>query len=1101
MRSDETPSLLPDGAIAVRLHSIGGWGMITTGKNLGAIIGAFGDYIAREAGEVEDDGQVREVLHVSANPRYGSEKKGAPTAYFLVVAPERIRVNCDLRHVNVVLCCDPKAFTHSNPLSGMADGGAFVWESDEEPAAAWERIPRRYRQRIIDKQIHLFILPGFDIARKATDRPDLQLRMQGNAFLGAFFGVSSFLQSNDIDREHFEQVVRAQYERKFGRFGDAVVDSNMEVMTQGFDRVRPVPYGEVDAPDRSEMRGEQLSPCRTGAGCSTSAPQERPNLFKTSYFDREYRADYGYRQPASPLASVGVMAAATGATASKYVARRETPVFIAENCTQCMACISACPDTALPSTAQELTTILATAVDHYVSSEEDRARLHAALPELDARTREAMNEAVAAKKAVPLVEILGDLIQDLPDVGAAARQELVAVLEILPLAYSKVNAIYRVPEKKNAGAGGIFSIFVSDLCKGCGECVTECGDHQALRMEADSEQLNAKVGSATTFLDLLPETGETYLGMYDNERPQDARPATLRNHLMVKRNYQALVSGDGACAGCGEKSILHAVASLTEAYMRPVYHAHADRLEDKAEALETRGEALLADLRARSPEAHEHFRRSVAHVVMGLGGESDEDTRQRMDAHPDLGDGALVGALTAVMRREAYCRRDLEAVDGRMANGMSVMAMGASTGCNTVYGSTPPNNPHPYPWMNSLFQDGSTISWMLGERFIEKHARRAVIPERLCDALLQGDDHLLSADAYFQFTHFSDAFMTEREIMELPKVWCIGGDGGLGDIGYQNLSKVVLQNRPNVNVVMLDTQVYSNTGGQNSDSTPMLGGGDMNQIGPATQGKLIEKKGVAETLLGGHGSPFVAQVSMADEPRLFKAMLDGLGYRGTSFFQCFTTCQPEHGVGDNMSSVQAVRIRDARGMPEFVFDPNQGETYQESLSIQGNPLPDRDWKGAKGRGERRTPWYTVAHWAATEARFRRHFQRIPEEQTRELIPLDHQLLCVTQRDVVNRHHLDPEHRSFVPDFGVWIEVTGNDGKSTYQAISRQLVLFCVERRKAWRMLQSKAGVDNIDYRAHKALLARLDAGEITRGDILDRGRELLEVEQDALAGK
>ena len=47
---------------------------------------------------------------------------------------------------------------------------------------------------------------------------------------------------------------------------------------------------------------------------------------------------------------------------------------------------------------------------------------------------------------------------------------------------------------------------------------------------------------------------------------------------MVRRNYDALVSGDGACAGCGEKSILRAIAAVTEAYMRPLYHAKADRL-------------------------------------------------------------------------------------------------------------------------------------------------------------------------------------------------------------------------------------------------------------------------------------------------------------------------------------------------------------------------------------------------------------------------------------------------------------------------------------------------------------------------------------------
>ena len=102
----------------------------------------------------------------------------------------------------------------------------------------------------------------------------------------------------------------------------------------------------------------------------------------------------------------------------------------------------------------------------------------------------------------------------------------------------------------------------------------------------------------------------------------------------------------------------------------------------------------------------------------------------------------------------------------------------------------------------------------------------------------------------------------------MPKVWVVGGDGGMGDIGYQNMSKVILQNRPNVKAVMLDTQVYSNTGGQNSDSTPMLGGNDMNVFGAATQGKNVEKKTVAETFLAGHGSPFVAQVSIANAPTL-----------------------------------------------------------------------------------------------------------------------------------------------------------------------------------------------------------------------------------------
>ncbi|SVD72367.1 uncharacterized protein METZ01_LOCUS425221, partial [marine metagenome] len=269
-------------------------------------------FAAEKKGSRDESGELQEVIHVSANPKYGSEKKGAPTAYFLVAAPERVRVNCDLRHVDVVLCCDPKAFTHDNPLKGIVDGGAFVWESEETPEKAWQQIPPHLRQSIIDKKLRLFILPGFDIAKKATPRPELQLRMQGNAFLGAFFKVSSLLEKFEVGDERFRKIVHAQYVKKFGRFGDAVVESNMEVMIQGGERIQEVPYGPVDAPDLSAMRGEVLMPlsgcetgCRSGSCPPPEGQPERPSMYKLKTFDDEFRAGLGDNQPASPLAAVG----------------------------------------------------------------------------------------------------------------------------------------------------------------------------------------------------------------------------------------------------------------------------------------------------------------------------------------------------------------------------------------------------------------------------------------------------------------------------------------------------------------------------------------------------------------------------------------------------------------------------------------------------------------------------------------------------------------------------------------------------------------------------------------------------------------------------
>ena len=92
--------------------------------------------------------------------------------------------------------------------------------------------------------------------------------------------------------------------------------------------------------------------------------------------------------------------------------------------------------------------------------------------------------------------------------------------------------------------------------------------------------------------------------------------------------------------------------------------------------------------------------------------------------------------------------------------------------------------------------------------------------------------------------------------------------------------------------------------------------------------------------------------------------------------------------------------------------------------------------------------------------------------------------------MVYRRYLTPGHRAFIPDFGVYITWEEN-GKTEYRALSRQLVMFCVERRKAWRILQSKAGIVNKEYAAQKAILADVDAGKIPLEEFLKNANEIL----------
>ena len=140
---------------------------------------------------------------------------------------------------------------------------------------------------------------------------------------------------------------------------------------------------------------------------------------------------------------------------------------------------------------------------------------------------------------------------------------------------------------------------------------------------------------------------------------------------------------------------------------------------------------------------------------------------------------------------------------------------------------------------------------------------------------------------------------------------------------------------------------------------------------------------------------------------------------------------------------------------------------------------DRDWWRTKYASNGEEYNFTVAHWAITEGRFRKHVKAIKEEEAAKLIHLD---------DMLRLHHpgrRDPPPR-VRPEAPLASSRTSastsrrrSNGKMRYYAVSRQMVLFAVERRKAWRMLQSKAGVVNKDYLAQKGVCSkRIDGGEL-----------------------
>ncbi len=213
-------SLRPRGAYSLRGHSIGGFGSVTTNKLLATLLGeVFG-------------------LYVQAYPRYGSEKKGLPTTYYLTIAEEPIRQHAELDEVEFVPLYDIAAFAHANPLRGLTDGGTlFIQTPMTDPAAIWSALPATARADIVGRGISVWALDTAALARRHAPRPELEVRMQGVALVGVFLRVAPFGPRAGLGRDELMTAVSDRLGRFYGKRGKATVEANLEVIRTAYDSV------------------------------------------------------------------------------------------------------------------------------------------------------------------------------------------------------------------------------------------------------------------------------------------------------------------------------------------------------------------------------------------------------------------------------------------------------------------------------------------------------------------------------------------------------------------------------------------------------------------------------------------------------------------------------------------------------------------------------------------------------------------------------------------------------------------------------------------------------------------------------------------------
>ena len=291
------------------------------------------------------------------------------------------------------------------------------------------------------------------------------------------------------------------------------------------------------------------------------------------------------------------------------------------------------------------------------------------------------------------------------------------------------------------------------------------------------------------------------------------------------------------------------------------------------------------------------------------------------------------------------------------------MYIANATGCSSIWGNSAPSTPYTTTpegkgpaWSNSLFEDGAEFGYGM---FLAQKALRDGLKEKVANIAENGKDAEAKAAAQEWLDTFDcgvtngkatdrlvaalencgcdcgKEILKDKDFLAKKSQWIFGGDGWAYDIGFGGVDHVLASGR-DINIMVFDTEVYSNTGGQSSKSTPT---GAIAQF--AAGGKDVKKKDLAGIAMS-YGYVYVAQVSMgADYAQCVKAIAEAEAYPGPSLIICYAPCI-NHGIKKGMSKSQTEEklAVEAGYWHNFRFNP--------ALAAEGKPAFSLDSKEPTG---------------------------------------------------------------------------------------------------------------------------------------------------------
>jgi len=888
-------------------------------------------------------------------------------------------------------------------LSGIKDEGVVVIHTEKDPEQWWSAVPAKVRRDIRNRNLRVYFLNAHRIARETSSGSTNAHRLSIHVLVGAFLKVYPHVPLSHLDLvlDHY----RIHLNKVFGG-NQALIDDHACALQQGIEAVSPVTWDSYPSVEDTPVPEPEAPWTVRETVKSDNSIYDLSRFWNTVGYMHETGQEA--LTLADPFVATGMIPSRSSVFRNLLPFRTHTPRLLPEKCTACGSCWTYCPDSSLPVTVQDISTLIDKAIEACEAAGHCMIQFQRIAQNLATLARKKIASKTASFKTLGglLIEAFSTLVEMMKpkeDQLISMKEEFNHVLSVVStFPVVKTETFFNIPEKSNKGSGLLFSMAINlNTCKECALCVDVCPEDAMEMVELD-DMLVKENHDSWTYLMNLPEVAENVV---QNHVSED-RPESLSFHFLNKRVYHALVGGDMAMPGNGIKTAVHLIVGLVEANRLPLVYTLQEQIDNLIKGLKEKTQATVS--KAITIDDFEVFGEKLA----GTEGQTIdlEALSSMLGAEMPRGlDASALKRFTDNIAQLSQLKKRYQTGDHGDGRARIALSMGTDPLFHWI--RTYPYNAVSFPWIRHISKEETAVSIGVFEGVMKQMAatfRTVRLARLLLDNKYDPEKH----DEALKNLSWRD--FTEKERAQCPTFLVLASK-------IDEQLSLLLRSQLPIKVVVVNTQRSCR---------------EEHRFVPREPGIMaLALRNI-----------FVLQSTTGNPGHLLRGVKEGLSFDGPAFFHIYATDPYEQGLTPVKAVEQSKRVYQSRAFPLYMYNPENGPGFLDALTLDGNPDLDLDW--ATWNPEQDTVAaggplsLTFADWAAQEKHLQDHFREITNEENNLMAVTDY--LDLPDRDRAGK----------TP----YVTVIYDSKKEVMKAVSPEMVAETERRRSTWRALLELAGI-------------------------------------------